>query len=117
MGAKYEWAINRNFTVNQIFVYNFRMVCRMLRALSMKKGHVLIYGTSLISPVSLMELVCKIKNIRYFKLLDTDITDDKWKKKFRTITKVCGIDKIRAVLYVPLDLFDRSSYSLTLNCF
>lgn len=84
-----------------------RMVCRMLRALSMEKGHVLLYGTSLISPVSLMELVCKIKNIRYFKLLDTDITDDKWKKKFRTITKVCGIDKVQAVLYVPLDLFDR----------
>ena len=40
-------------------------------------------------------------------MLNTDITDEKWKKKFRTITKVCGIDKIKAVLYVPLDLFDR----------
>ena len=82
-------------------------VCQMLRALAMDQGHVLMYGTSLISPVSLMELVCKIKGIRYFKLLDTDITENKWKKKFRTITKVCGIDKIKVVLYVPLDLFDR----------
>lgn len=73
----------------------------------MTQGHVLMYGTSLISPVSLMELVCKIRGIRYFKLLDTDITGEKWKKKFRTITKVCGIDRIKAVLYVPLDLFDR----------
>ena len=52
-------------------------------------------------------LYSTIKGIRYFKLLNTDITDEKWKKKFRTITKVCGIDKIKAVLYVPLDLFDR----------
>ena len=36
-------------------------ICQMLRALAMDQGHVLMYGTSLISPVSLMELVCKIK--------------------------------------------------------
>ena len=103
-------AINSKLDWNLEIIPNkstLMQVCQMLRALAMDQGHVLMYGTSLISPVSLMELVCKIKGIRYFKLLNTDITDEKWKKKFRTITKVCGINKVKAVLYVPLDLFDR----------
>ena len=83
------------------------MVCQMLRALALDNGHVLIYGSSLVCPQSLVELVCRIRNIRMFKLLDTDITGDKWKKKFRSITKICGLDKVKACLYVPLDLFDR----------
>ena len=82
-------------------------ICQLLRALAMENGHMLIYGTSLISPQCVVELACRIKGIRMFKLLDTDITADKWKKKFRSITKICGLDKQKAALYVPLELFDR----------
>jgi hypothetical protein len=83
-------------------------VCQLLRALSKHSGqHMLMYGSSVISPMSLVELICKIRHIRFFKLLNTDIYEDKWKKKFRSITKICGLDKVQACLYVPLDLFDK----------
>ena len=84
--------------------YIFKFI---FRALAMENGHMLIYGTSLISPQCVVELACRIKGIRMFKLLDTDITAQKWKKKFRSITKICGLDKLKAALYVPLELFDR----------
>ena len=49
-------------------------ICQLLRALAMDNGHMLIYGTSLISAQCVVELACRIKGIRMFKLLDTDIT-------------------------------------------
>ncbi len=80
-------------------------MCQLIRVMELSNGHILMYGSSLLCPMSLVQLVCKIKSIRFFKLLDTDFLKDKWKKKFRSITKICGLDKMTACLYVPVNVF------------
>ncbi len=77
--------------------------------MELSSGHMLMYGSSLLCPMSMVQMVCNVKGIRFFKLLDTDFKQGRWKKKFRSITKICGLDKIPACLFVTMDAFNKDT--------
>ncbi len=68
--------------------------------------HLIMYGTSVVCPRSLAELVCRIRGIRFFGLTHSDISEERWRKKFRTVSKLSGIEKKKTCLFVPLEIFD-----------
>ena len=82
-----------------------KIVCQMMRVLDRQCGHMLVYGSAIVCPRSIVELVCHIKGVRLFKLTNCDIASDTWMKKLRAITRVCGLERKMACLYVPLEIF------------
>jgi len=39
-------------------------------------------------------------------LTHSDISEERWRKKFRTVSKLSGIEKKKTCLFVPLEIFD-----------
>lgn len=68
--------------------------------------HLIMYGTSVVCPRSLAELVCRIRGIRFFGLTRSDVAEERWRKKFRTVSKLSGIEKRKTCLFVPMEIFD-----------
>lgn len=66
--------------MNEDFVFQ---VCRLMQTTDQPTLHLIMYGTSVVCPRSLAELVCRIRGIRFFGLTRSDVSEERWRKKFR----------------------------------